>query len=111
MVMIILFIMIIHVDVVTAISYILAVASAIIVGFALRIPLLPERPIRYSFTVSIIFPTAVIALGLSAMVFKLGYEGIIVGIIIGVLSSFISKYLLEKILPSQTGLIGGEPHE
>ena len=106
-----LFIMIIHVDIITVASYFLAVISAIIVGFILRLPLLPERPMRDSWTISIIFPTIIIALGLSAMVFKLGWNGMIVGIIIGILSALISKYLLEKILPRHTDLIGGESGE
>lgn len=108
MFMIILFIMIIHVDVLTILSYTLAVVSAVIIGLVLRLPLLPERPIRDSWTISIIFPTTVIALGLSAIVFELGWNGIIVGIVIGVLSALISKYLLETILPRHTELIGDE---
>ncbi len=106
-----LFIMIIHVDIVTVLSYVLAVISAIIVGFILRLPLLPERPMRDSWTISIIFPTIIIALGLSAMVFELGWNGIIVGIVVGVLSALISKYLLEKILPRHNNMIGGESGE
>lgn len=100
--------MIIHVNLVTVLSYILAVLSAIIVGFIVKLPLLPERPIRYSFTISIIFPTTVIALGLSAMVFELGWGGIMVGVITGILSALISKYLLEKILPEPTEPVEGE---
>lgn len=103
--------MIIHVDVLTILSYTATVVSAVIVGFILRIPLLPERPIRDSFTISIIFPTLVIALGLSAMVFELGWNGIIVGIIIGVLSSLISRYFLETILPRHRGSTGDESNE
>lgn len=106
-----LFIMIIHVDIITMISYVLAVVSAVVAGFILKLPLLPEKPMRDSWTTSIIFPTTIIALGLSAMVFELGWSGIIVGIIIGIISALISKYLLEKILPSHTGLIGGESGE
>ena len=106
-----LFIMIIHVDIVTVLSYVLAVVSAIIVGFILKIPLLPERPMRDSWTISIIFPTTIIALGLSAIVFKLGYEGMIVGISVGIVSALISKYLLEKILPRHTNVAGGESSE
>jgi len=105
------FIMILHVDLITIISYLLTVISAIIVGFILRLPLLPERPIRYSFTISIIFPTTVIALGLSAMVFELGWKGILVGIIIGIISALISKYLLENILPRPTEQVEGESNE
>lgn len=100
--------MIIHVDVVTILSYTLAVLSAIIVGFIVRLPLLPERPIRHSFTISIVFPTTVIALGLSAMIFELGWGGIIVGIVTGVLSALISRYLLESILPKPTEPVEGE---
>jgi energy-converting hydrogenase A subunit A len=100
--------MIIHVDVLTILNYIIALVSAIVVGFILKLPLLPERPMRDSWTISIIFPTAVIALGLSAIVFKLGYEGIIAGLIIGIISALISKYLLETILPRHTELIGDE---
>ena len=106
-----LFIMIIHVDILTVASYVLAVISAIIVGFILRLPLLPEKPMRDSWTISIIFPTIIIALGLCAMVFELGWNGMIVGIVIGILSALISKYLLEKILPRHTDLIGGESSE
>ena len=51
-----------------------------IVGLILRIPILPERPMRHSWTISIIFPTSIIALGLTAILFKLGYEGILVAL-------------------------------
>jgi len=100
--------MILHVDLITMVSYLLAVISAIIVGLILRLPLLPEKPMRDSWTISIIFPTAVIALGLSAMVFKLGWGGIIVGIVIGVIAALISKYLLETILPRPEESAEGE---
>ncbi len=106
-----LFIMIIHVDIVTLISYALAAVSAIVVGLILRLPLLPEKPMRDSWTTSIIFPTVIIALGLSAMVFELGWKGVVVGIAVGVVSALISKYLLEKILPRHTDMIGGESNE
>ena len=70
--------MIIHANVlITISSYILAVVSAMIVGLVLRLPLLPERPMRHSWTVSIIFPTSVLAIGFTAILFKLGYEGLL----------------------------------
>ena len=37
--------MIIHVDVITILSYTLSVVAAVVVGFILRLPLLPKRPI------------------------------------------------------------------
>jgi energy-converting hydrogenase A subunit A len=92
--------MIIHANVlITILSYILAVVSAIIVGLVLRLPLLPERPMRFSWKVSIIFPTAVLALGLTATLFKLGYEGLLVAVIVGIIASIFAKYFLERILP------------
>jgi energy-converting hydrogenase A subunit A len=92
--------MIIHANVlITILSYILAVVSAIIVGLVLRLPLLPERPMRFSWTVSIIFPTSVLALGFTAILFKLGYEGLLVAVIVGIVTSIFAKYFLERILP------------
>lgn len=92
--------MIIHANVaLTILSYVLAVASAMIVGWVLRIPILPERPIRQSWTISIIFPTTVLALGFTAIIFKLGYSGIVLAVVIGIITAVFSKYILERILP------------
>jgi energy-converting hydrogenase A subunit A len=70
-----------------------------IVGLVLRLPLLPERPMRFSWTVSIIFPTSVLAIGFTAILFKLGYEGMLVGVLVGVFTAIFAKYLLERLLP------------
>ncbi len=92
--------MIIHANVlITISSYILAVVSAIIMGLVLRLRFLPEKPMRHSWTVSIIFPTTVLALGFTAIVFKLGYEGLLVAVVVGVVTAIFAKYFLERILP------------
>lgn len=92
--------MIIHANVLLTISsYILAVASAMIVGLVLRLPILPEKPMRYSWTVSIIFPTSVLAIGFTAVLFKLGYNGLLVAVIVGVFTAIFAKYFLERVLP------------
>jgi energy-converting hydrogenase A subunit A len=92
--------MIIHANVlITIVSYILAVVSAMIVGLILRIPILPERPIRNSWTISLIFPTSIIALGLTAILFKLGYEGYLIAVVVGIVSAIFAKYFLERLLP------------
>jgi len=91
--------MIIHANVILISSYVLAVLSAMIVGIVLKIPVLPERPMRQSWTISIIFPTAVLALGFTAMVSKLGVDGLLVAVIIGIITALFSKYLLERVLP------------
>ena len=97
--------MIIHANVwYTLISYVLAVGFAVITGLVLRLPLLPEKPMRQSWTVSAIFPTAVLALGFTAMVFGLGYEGtgyrgMVIGILVGILTALFCRFLLEKVVP------------
>ena len=92
--------MIIHANVLLTISsYILAVASAMIVGLVLRLPIIPEKPMRYSWTVSIIFPTSVLAVGFTAVIFKLGYNGLLVAVIVGVFTAIFAKYFLERVLP------------
>jgi energy-converting hydrogenase A subunit A len=86
------------------IGYIIAIASAVILGLILRLPLLPEKPIRQSWTISVIFPTAVLAIGFTAIISKLGYHLIgyqeyLVALVIGVLTAIFSKFILERILP------------
>jgi energy-converting hydrogenase A subunit A len=85
-------------------GYIISIASAMILGLILRLPLLPEKPIRQSWTISVIFPTAVLALGFTAIISKLGYHLIgyqeyLVALVIGVLTAIFSKFILERILP------------
>ncbi|UTB32609.1 MAG: energy-converting hydrogenase A subunit A EhaA [Methanobacterium sp. ERen5] len=91
--------MIIHANVILISSYAVAVISSIVVGLLLRIPLVPERPMRQSWTISIVFPTAVLALGFSAIVFKLGVDGLLVAAVIGIITALFSKYILERVLP------------
>ena len=83
----------------TILSYILAVIAAMAVGLVLRMPILPERPMRHSWTISIIFPTSILALGFTAILFKLGYTGILIAVIVGILTAVFAKYILERLLP------------
>ena len=45
-------------------AYIVAIIVSILVALVLRIPLLPSKPYRYSFDVSAIYPTPIIAIGI-----------------------------------------------
>jgi len=88
--------MIIHANV---FSYLIALAAAVILSLILRLPLLPEKPMRQSWTISAVFPTAVLAVGFYAMVYKLGYQGYIVALITGIITALLSKFILEKVVP------------
>jgi len=88
--------MIIHANV---LNYLIALAVAIILALALRLPLLPDKPMRDSWTVSAIFPTAVLAIGFYAMAYELGYQGYIVALIIGIVTALFAKFILEKLVP------------
>ena len=88
--------MIIHANV---ISYLIALAAALILGVILRLPLLPEKPMRKSWTISAVFPTAVLAIGFYAIVYELGYQGYIVALITGIITALFAKFILEKVVP------------
>ncbi|MBI5460322.1 energy-converting hydrogenase A subunit A EhaA [Methanobacterium sp.] len=88
--------MIIHANV---FSYLIALAAAIILSLVLRLPLLPDKPMRHSWTISAIFPTAVLAVGFYAMVYELGYQGYIVALITGIITALFAKFILEKVVP------------
>jgi energy-converting hydrogenase A subunit A len=99
------FIMIIHAnEMYLLISYLLSVGSAIGVGLLLRLPLLPEKPMRHSWTVSAVFPTSVISLGLLAIFFGLGikgfYNGIDLALMVGIFSALFAKYLFDDTFPT-----------
>ncbi|MDI6644102.1 MAG: energy-converting hydrogenase A subunit A EhaA [Methanobacteriaceae archaeon] len=88
-------------------NYGLAIIFAIVVGLIVKLPLLPERPMRDSWTLSAVFPTAIIALGLSAIIFKMVifdlYLGMVVAIIIGIFSALFTKFLFDHIFPKPGG--------
>ncbi len=88
--------MIIHANV---FSYIIALSAALILGLALRLPLLPDKPMRDSWTISAIFPTAVLAIGFYAMLYELGYQGYMVALITGIITALFAKFILGKLVP------------
>jgi len=88
--------MIIHANV---FSYLIALAAAIILSLVLRLPLLPDKPMRHSWTISAVFPTAVLAVGFYAMVYELGYQGYVVALITGIITALFAKFILEKVVP------------
>ena len=86
-----------------ALAYIVAIVVSIVVAYALRIPLLPSKPYRYSFDVSAIYPTPIIAMGIFSIFLVLNYtfmyNGLVLAIVIGILSALFVKYLFDFVFP------------
>ncbi|MDI9624450.1 MAG: energy-converting NiFe hydrogenase A subunit EhaA [Methanothermobacter sp.] len=84
-------------------SYLIAIISAIIAASLLGLPIVAERPWRRSWTLTVIFPTPIIAAGLLAASLRLGFKGFYntldLGLIMGILSALLVKYILESIFP------------
>lgn len=86
-----------------ALVYIVTIIVSIVVAYALRIPLLPSKPYRYSFDVSAIYPTPIIAMGIFSIFLVLNYtfmyNGLVLAIVIGILSALFVKYLFDFVFP------------
>ena len=83
-------------------DYLVAIVISIIIALILRVPLMPSD--RYSFNVSAIFPTPIIAMGIFSFFLVLNYtftfNGLLLAVIIGVCSGLFVKYLFSYIFPS-----------
>ncbi len=93
-------------------AYIVAIVVSIVVALALKIPLLPSKPYRYSFDVSAIYPTPIIAIGIFSVFLVLDYtfmyNGLVLAIIIGILSALFVKYLFDFVFPKPLNEDNGE---
>ena len=85
-------------------AYLVAIVVSIIVALILRVPLMPSD--RYSFDVSAIYPTPIIAIGILSLFLVLNYtfafNGLLLAVIIGVCSALFVKYLFYYIFPAPT---------
>lgn len=92
------------------IDYLIVIFVSIIVALILRLPLLPDKPYRYSFNVSALYPTPIIAVGILSFFFILNYsfayEGKLLALIVGILSALFVKYLFFYVFPKPPA---GEP--
>jgi energy-converting hydrogenase A subunit A len=85
------------------IAYIAAIICSIVVALILRLPLLPSKPYRYSFDVSALYPTPIIAIGVLSIFLVLNYtfmyNGLVLAVAVGVLSALFVKYLFDFVFP------------
>ena len=93
-------------------AYIAAIVCSIIVALVLRLPLLPSKPYRYSFDVSALYPTPIIAIGILSIFLVLNYtfmyNGLVLAAIIGILSALFVKYLFDFVFPKPLNEDNGE---
>ena len=93
-------------------AYIVAIVVAIAAALALKIPLLPGKPYRYSYDVSAIYPTPIIAIGVLSIFLVLNYtfmyNGLVLAAIIGILSALFVKYLFDFVFPKPLNEDNGE---
>ena len=84
-------------------AYLVTIIVSIIVALILKLPLLPGKPYRYSFDVSAIYPTPIIAIGIFSIFLVLNYtfmyNDIVLAVIIGILSALFAKYLFDFVFP------------
>ena len=94
------------------IAYIVAIIVSIVVALVLKIPSLPSKPYRYSFDVSAIYPTPIIAAGILSIFLVLNYtfmyNGLVLAVIIGILSALFVKYLFDFVFPKPLNEDEGE---
>ena len=85
-------------------NYIVAIIVAIVLSLILKLPILPEKPIRFSWTKSALFPTPIFAVVILAIFYSLKifwiYNGLIIAIIVGIFSAIFVKYLFDYIFPN-----------
>ena len=89
------------------VNYIVAIIVAVVLSLALRLPLLPQKPIRFSWDKSALFPTPIFAIGILAIFYSLNifwiYGGLILAIIVGAFSAVFVKYGFDHVFPSPQG--------
>ena len=93
-------------------AYIVTIICAIAVALVLKLPLLPSKPYRYSFDVSALYPTPIIAIGILSLFLVLNYtfmyNGLVLAVVVGVLSAFFVKYLFDVVFPKPLDVNAGE---
>ncbi|MCL2156764.1 MAG: energy-converting hydrogenase A subunit A EhaA [Methanobrevibacter sp.] len=93
-------------------NYLIAIVTSIIIAIGIKMPVLPEKPRRFSWTNSALFPTPIIAIGLLAICFSIKflwiYDGMVLAMIIGIISPLVVKYLFNYVFPNPPVLLEEE---
>ena len=94
-------------------NYFITIIVSIVVALGLKLPLLPDKPRRFSWTKSAIFPTTIIAMGLLAFCFSINfyylYDGKLLAVLMGIIAAIFVKYLFNYVfsdIPNSKGDMG-----
>jgi len=96
--------MILHVnETYLILSYLVAAFVSIVIVLGLGLPLLPKKPIRFSFDKSAVFPTPVFAIGFLAICFSVNffwiYNGLALAVFWGIVSALFVKFAFDYVFP------------
>ena len=73
--------------------YSIALATSMIVALLLKLPIIPkEKPIRFSFQTSVLFPTPILALGIEAIFRNLFGNYMALAFFAGLFAALMSRY-------------------
>jgi energy-converting hydrogenase A subunit A len=81
-------------------NYFIIIITVTVLGLLFKLPILPDKPMRFSWTISIVFPTIIIAISFYAIFdyFNI-YNNIYTAIIIGIFATIFSRFILERLFP------------
>lgn len=96
--------MVIHVNETQLIvNFLIAVVVSILIALIFKLPLLPEKPIRFSFNKSAVFPTPVFAMGFLAICFSLNfywiYDGMALAVLCAIAAVLFIKFGFDYVFP------------
>ena len=96
--------MIVHInEIYLILNYLITAILSIVIALGLGFPLLPRKPIRFSYDKSAIYPTPLFALGILAICFSLNfywiYNGMVLAIFLAIVSALFVKYGFDYVFP------------
>jgi len=84
-------------------NYLIAIIVSVVIGLGLGLPLLPKKPIRFSFDKNALFPTPIFAIGFLAICFSVNffwlYDGLVLAVLCGIIAPLFIKFGFDHIFP------------
>jgi len=84
-------------------NYLIAIIVSVVIGLGLGLPLLPKKPMRFSFDKSALFPTPIFAIGFLAICFSLNffwiYDGLVLAVLCGIIAALFIKFGFDYVFP------------